>query len=362
MSFLSTIATSLKEHEADAALISFLPDIRWACGFTGSNGLLFVKQSTDGEGLEAHFITDGRYTVQAREEVAEAAVHVPGYQLFPYLVKEGFFADVESVLFQADHVSVAQRDTWAGQTEGVAWIGAQEVLTRAVAQKTEQEIERIRAAQLITEEVFSFLLQRIKPGVTEREVAAQIMYQHINRGADKLSFDPIVAAGPRGALPHARPTDRPIAPGELVVIDMGCFLNGYASDMTRTIAVGEPGEEARKVYDTVYRAQEAAIDAARAGISSDTLDAVARDVIEEAGYGDYFSHGLGHGVGLQVHEWPRLSYHVSYPLPASAAVTIEPGIYLPDRFGVRIEDIVVLRNRGCVNLTTAPKNLIVIDA
>ncbi len=361
MSFLATIATSLKEHDADAALISFLPDIRWACGFTGSNGLLLVKRAPGGAELEAHFVTDGRYTVQAREEVTEATVHVPGYRLFPYLVKEGFFDEVKRILFQADHVSVAQRDAWAGQTEDVAWVGAQEVLTRAVAQKTEQEIEHIRAAQLITEEVFSFLLQHIQPGVTEREVAAQIVYQHINRGADKLSFDPIVAAGPRGALPHARPTDRPIASGELVVIDMGCFLNGYASDMTRTIAVGEPGEEARTVYDTVHRAQEAAIEAAHAGISSDALDAVAREVIEDAGYGDYFSHGLGHGVGLQIHEWPRLSYHVSYPLPASAAVTIEPGIYLPERFGVRIEDIVVLRDSGCVNLTTAPKNLIVID-
>ncbi|NBB99779.1 MAG: M24 family metallopeptidase [Bacteroidetes bacterium] len=361
MSFLSTVGASLKEHDADAALISFLPDIRWACGFTGSNGLLFVRRAAEAAGLEAHFVTDGRYTVQAQEEVTEATVHVPGYQLFPYLVKEGFFDGIERLLFQADHVSVAQRDTWAGQTADVRWIGAQEILTRAVAQKTAQEIEHIRAAQLITEEVFSFLLQHIQPGVTEREVAAQIVYQHINRGADKLSFDPIVAAGPRGALPHARPTDRPIASGELVVIDMGCFLNGYASDMTRTVAVGEPGKEARNVYATVRRAQEAAIEVARAGISSDALDAVARDVIEEAGYGDFFSHGLGHGLGLQVHEWPRLSYHVSYPLPADAAVTIEPGIYLPERFGVRIEDIVVLRDSSCVNLTTAPKNLIVID-
>lgn len=361
MSFRSTIATALKEHNADAALLSFLPDIRWACGFSGSNGLLFVKHGSEGEELEVHFVTDGRYTVQAREEVTGATVHVPGYQLFPYLVKEGFFSTVESVLFQADHVSVAQRDRWAGQTEDVTWIAAEDVLTRAVAQKTEQEIEAIRAAQLITEEVFSFLVDYIHAGVTEREVAAQIVYQHINRGADKLSFDPIVAAGPRGALPHARPTDRAIASGELVVIDMGCFLNGYASDMTRTIAVGEPGKEARTVYSTVLRAQEAAIEAAHAGISSNALDAVAREVIEEAGYGDFFSHGLGHGVGLQIHEWPRLSYHLSYPLPADAAVTIEPGIYLPERFGVRIEDIVVLRDNSCVNLTTAPKNLIVID-
>jgi len=363
MSLHVTLASQLKEHDADAALISFLPDIRWSCGFSGSNALLLVRPDEETEsGLESHFITDGRYDVQAREEVTDAVVHVPGYKLFEYVVKEGLLDDVSSVLYQADHVPVAQRDQWAKEASEVEWIGGQDLLTRAVATKTDTEVERIRSAQLITEEVFSYVLQHIKPGMTEREVAATIVYEHLRRGADKLSFDPIVASGPRGALPHARPSDRVIERGDLVVLDMGCFLNGYASDMTRTVAVGEPEEEARTVYTTVLAAQEAAIDAARAGIASDTLDGVARDVIDDAGYGDYFSHGLGHGLGLQIHEWPRLSYHVSYPLPESVAVTIEPGIYIPNRFGVRIEDIVVLRKEGCINLTTAPKDLIVLDA
>lgn len=359
MRFQSSILSALSSHDADAVLLSFLPDIRWCVGFSGSNGLLLVRRQ--GDELDAHFVTDGRYKAQAAHEVADAQVHVPGYNLLPYMVEEGLFDGLNTVLFQKDYVTVEQQEDWASKVEDVSWKGASSVLTRAVAQKTDEEIEQILAAQRITERVFAYIIDFIEPGMTEQEVAARIIYEHLKRGAEKMSFDPIVASGANGALPHARPSSKKIQEGELLVMDMGCIVNGYASDMTRTIAIGQPSPKAREVYDTVLKAQNAAIEAAKADILSNVLDNVARQVIEEQGFGEYFSHGLGHGVGLQVHEWPRVSYHVSYPLPVRAAVTIEPGIYIPGEVGVRIEDIIVLEEDGCVNLTSAPKDLIVVE-
>ena len=196
--------------------------------------------------------------------------------------------------------------------------------------------------------------------MTEQELAAEIVYQHLRRGASAMSFDPIVASGPNSALPHARPTERTLQQGDMVVIDMGCFVNGYASDMTRTISIGEPDEEARKVYNVVLQAQESALSAASAQLSNSALDNVARSFIKDSGYGAYFTHSLGHGVGLQIHEWPSISWRMDHPLSAGMVLTIEPGIYLPGKVGVRIEDMIQLTQDGCENLTGSTKELIVI--
>jgi Xaa-Pro aminopeptidase len=344
----------LRERGADALLLTFLPDIRWVCGFSGSNGILIVLPD------EAHFVTDGRYLVQAHREVRGASVHVPGYQLLEHASNERLLGAASVVLVQGDHLTVSQMDELRSQFPDVQFEPATDLLVPYVGRKDDEEVRLIREAQSITDSVFDHLLNILLPGMTEKEIAAEIVYQHLIRGAEGISFSPIVAAGPQGALPHARPTDRPIGPHELLVLDMGCFLNGYASDMTRTIAIGTPTEEARKVYSLVLEAQERAIDAAHAGMTSIELDGVARRVIQDGGYGEYFSHGLGHGLGLQIHEWPKVSYHVQVDLPAGAVVTIEPGVYLPDRFGVRIEDIIVLRDDGCENLTNARKDLVVL--
>ncbi len=351
---IGRIRPLLQEHDVQAILLTFLPDIRWACGFTGSNGLLIVQHD------RADFFSDGRYAVQARRQVRGAEVHIPGYEILRHVAEGAFLDGVRRVAFQADHTTVAQWRDWQERFPAVEWVPVAGLLQRLVGRKEADEVARIRRAQAVTDAVFEHLLAVLRPGMTEQEVAAEIVYQHLQRGAEKMSFDPIVASGPNGALPHARPSDRRLAAGEMVVLDFGCFVDGYASDMTRTVAIGEPGEEARAVYALVRQAQEAAIEATRAGISSRALDAVARDRIEAGGYGEYFSHGLGHGVGLQIHEWPRLSYHVDDVLPAGATVTIEPGIYLPERFGVRIEDIIVLRDEGHENLTASPKDLLVL--
>ena len=338
----------------EAALITFLPDVRWACGFTGSNGLLIVLREA------AHFLTDGRYRTQAEEEVAGADVHVPGYDLVGHVAEAGLLGEAERVAFQSDHVTAARLGHLEEAFPDVGWQGVEGLLTKLVARKTDVEVERIRRAQRVTENVFEHLLVFIQPGMTEQEVAAEIVYQHLRRGASAMSFEPIVASGARSALPHARPSAKKIRSGDLVVLDFGCFLDGYASDMTRTVAVGEPGEEARKVYDVVFDAQQHALEAAQAGLTSKVLDAAARDVIERAGYGEHFPHSLGHGIGLQTHEWPSVSFRHDFALPENAAVTIEPGVYLPNQFGVRIEDIVVLREGGCDNLTSASKELAVL--
>lgn len=344
----------LSTFDSDALFITFLPDIRWACGFTGSNGILIVRAD------DAVFLTDGRYEAQAAREIKGARVVMGGYDLPGHAAENDLLAGCRSAVYQSNHLSVAAFDKLRELFGAVQWKGSDDLLVRDVASKDSAEINRIRAAQRLTEKVFEDILAWLHEGVSEKEVAAEVVYRHHQSGAERMSFEPIVASGPNSALPHGLPTDRRLRRGEVLLLDFGCFLNGYASDMTRTIALGDPGDEVRAVYNLVHSAQDQAIAAARSGISSRELDDVARRIIKEGGYGEYFSHSLGHGVGLQIHEWPRVSYSVDYELPTDCAVTIEPGIYLPDRFGVRLEDIVVLRKGGCENLTSAPKDLIIL--
>lgn len=340
------------EADLDAVLLSSLPDIRWASGFSGSNGILLVSADA------AHFVTDGRYTAQAREEVDGAEIHTPGYKLLDYVEKQGLLEDCSRVGFQSDDLTTDQATALRQRFSEIEWTGCSELLVRHRARKDETEIGALRRAQAITDRVFDEILALVRPGVTEQEISAELVYRHLKYGAERMAFDPIVASGSNGAKPHARPTDRAFERGDLVVMDTGCVVDGYASDMTRTVGVGVLESREREVYDAVLRAQKAALEEARPGMSTRALDAVARDVIEEEGLGDYFTHGLGHGLGLEVHEWPRLSYHVDQELPEDCVVTVEPGVYLPDEFGVRIEDVAVLRADGAEVLTESRKELI----
>jgi Xaa-Pro aminopeptidase len=353
---LDRVRPVLDEHDAGAVLLTAMPNIRWACGFTGSNALLIVRSGG------ADFVTDGRYDAQANQEVDGAEVHVTRGGLRSYVAEEDLIGEAGRVVVQADDLTVAAFDKWRDQAPDVEWVPVRHLLVEPVARKDEGEIDRIRRALAVTETVYDRVVETIEPGQTEREVAAEIVYQHLKLGAEEMSFDPIVASGPNAALPHARPTDRTIEAGDLIVIDMGGVVEGYASDTTRTVAVGPPSDEARRGYEAVRRAQEKAVAAAEAGMTGKELDAVARSVLEDAGLGDHFAHSLGHGVGLQVHEWPRVSHTSDEPLPTGACVTIEPGVYVPDEgYGVRIEDMIVLRDGGCDNLSTLSKDLHVLD-
>lgn len=344
------LAASLAERELDLILVTDLTNVRYLTGFTGTNGACICGPDT------RLFLTDFRYTERA-------AVEVEGWEAIT--VADDWLGGIAAPLsgrfgFEDEHVSVRLLERLRGKlaegVEPVAACGAVEELRRI---KDEQELEAIAAASALADEVWSWSLERGLGGRSERDVARAAEARIRELDGDP-SFPAIVAAGPNGALPHAEPGERLIGDGELVVFDMGAKLDGYCSDGTRTFAVGEPGERAREVYEVVRGAQAAALEAIAAGIGGEDLDTVAREQISATGHGDRFGHGLGHGVGLEVHEAPRLSPRSEDTLQAGEVVTIEPGIYLPGELGVRIEDLVVVEEDGCRNLSGLPKELLVV--
>ncbi|MEL6616152.1 MAG: Xaa-Pro peptidase family protein, partial [Bacteroidota bacterium] len=249
MSRIDTIRRLAADAGASGAIVTHLADIRWAVGFTGSNGLLVVTPEA------AHFVTDGRYDTQAREEVQGAEVHVPGYALWRHVDEAGLLGSTERLAFQSDHVTVDLRQRLGNRFPDVGWVPLASMLVEAVAAKGEREIEAVRQAQALTCGVFESIVPLLQPGISEIDVAAELVYRHLKAGAERMAFEPIVGSGPNGALPHARATSRTLQEGDLVVIDVGCMLDGYASDLTRTVAIGEPGQEARDAYSAVLEAQ-----------------------------------------------------------------------------------------------------------
>jgi Xaa-Pro aminopeptidase len=337
----------LAERELDRMLVTDLTNVRYLTGFTGTNGACIC-----GPGVRL-FLTDFRYTERAAEEVE-------GWETETITADwlKGIAERLQGrVGFEDDHMSVRLlgklKEKLGEGTEMVAAGGRVEQLRRV---KDEAELATIAEASKLADEVWVWSLERGLAGRSEREVARAAEARIRELGGDP-SFPVIVAAGPNGALPHAEPGEREIGRGELVVFDMGAELDGYCSDGTRTFATGEPGEEARKVYEVVREAQQASLEAIRAGVKGEDVDKVARGVIDAAGHGDRFGHGLGHGVGLEVHEAPRLSPRSDDVLAAGEVVTVEPGIYLPGELGVRIEDLVVVTEGGLRNLSTLPKEL-----
>jgi Xaa-Pro aminopeptidase len=262
--------------------------------------------------------------------------------------------------FESEHISVSSGAKMKELFKGSDLVSTRSVIEKIAAVKDEEEIERIRRAIRITEKVLKKILNMLKPGMIERDVAAEIGYWHKRYGAQSDAFETIVASGLRGALPHGLASAKKIRNGELVTLDLGCRLDGYHSDLTRTVAIGRPSSRGRKIYRIVLDAQSRAIDAARAGIRASALDRVARNVISREGYGKYFSHSLGHGLGIEIHEQLRLSAQSKDTLRAGNVVTIEPGVYIPGFGGVRIEDDIVIRESNCEVLSIAPKELMIL--
>jgi len=352
MSRADRLVELIAEREFDQLFVSDLTNVRYLTGFTGTNGACLVGRE------ERIFFTDFRYTERAEHEVGEEWERPEAErELVPQIAARMS----GRVGFEDAKLSVRQLARLeAAVGEGVDLVPAGDLVERLRAVKEPEEIERMAAAAELADGVFRWALERGLAGRTERDVARACEARIRELGAEP-SFPPIIAAGRNGALPHAEPGEREIASGELVVFDMGAELDGYCSDGTRTFATGEPGDEAREVYDLVVAAQLAALGAIRAGASGKDVDAVARKMIAEAGHGDHFGHGLGHGVGLEVHEGPRLATTSEDELRKGNAVTVEPGIYLPGRFGVRIEDLVVLSADGYRNLSGLPKEIQVVD-
>ena len=345
------LAEQLSERELDLALVTNLVNVRYLTGFGGTNGACVCGAET------RLFLTDFRYTERA-------AAEVEGWEVVT--VSDDWLGGIAFHLqgktgFEDDHVSVRTLDRLeaklADSVEMVTAGGMVENLRRV---KDDGELKAITAASALADEVWHWALERGLGGRSERDVAGAAEARMRELGAEP-SFPAIVAAGPNGALPHAEPGEREIVSGELVVFDMGAKLDGYCSDGTRTFATGEPGEAARETYELVRRAQLAALDALEAGVGGEALDAVAREAIEAGGHGERFGHGLGHGVGLEVHEAPRISPRSEDVLAAGEVVTIEPGVYLPGEHGVRIEDLVVVTADGFENLSSLPKDLQIVD-
>ncbi len=345
------LEAKLAERELDRMLVTDLTNVRYLTGFTGTNGACVC-----GPGVRL-FLTDFRYTERAAAEVdGWETVTIANDWL------KGIAERLEGrVGFEDDQMSVRLlgklKEKLGDGTEMVAAGGRVEELRRV---KDDEELTKIAEASKLTDEVWRWTLEQGLAGRREREVARAAEARIRELGGDP-SFPAIVAAGTNSALPHAEPGEREIGRGELVVFDMGAKLDGYCSDGTRTFATGEPGEEARAVYEVVREAQAAALEATRVGVKGEDVDGAARRVIDDAGHGQHFGHALGHGVGLEVHEGPRLAQRSDDVLAAGEVVTVEPGIYLPGRFGVRIEDLVVVGEDGLRNLSSLPKELRIVE-
>ncbi|MBR4099247.1 MAG: aminopeptidase P family protein [Clostridium sp.] len=355
MNHLSRIAAKLPEYDLDAMLIVSDAGERYALGFHGEGLLLVARDSV-------HYSTDGRYIEDAQQKIQGVNIGLIGggrghIQLAQEYLKA--HPEIRRIGFESGSISVDDHQRYADSLPGQL-IPAQKLLNGLRAAKDADEIAAMERAQAITDEAFTAILSFIHPGLTEQEVAARLVYEMLRRGAEKVSFDPIVAAGPNGSKPHAIPGSTVIEQGMFITMDFGCMWGGYCSDMTRTVAIGQPTEEMERVYNTVLQAQKAGIAAARAGVSGRAIDEAARRVIAQAGYGEYFNHSFGHSLGLEIHEAPNASPTDTTPMPVGAAISAEPGIYLPGKFGVRIEDVLILSDDGCRDITRSRKDLIVL--
>jgi Xaa-Pro aminopeptidase len=352
---------SLSTHRLDALLVTHPANLRYLCGFTGSSGALLLTEK------KAVFITDGRYTEQARAEVGTAQVVIarrgPLAAAAAWLSahrKKGRRAP-SKIGIESEHMNVAARSRLAGiLPSGFRLREAPALVEQARMVKDDEEIACVRSAVLLGASLFDRVLEVIRPGVRETEVAAEMEYAARKAGAEAMSFETIIASGERSALPHGRASQAAIPEQGFVVCDFGVILSGYCSDMTRTVYVGRPSAEARGVYQAVKQAQQAAVDAVRPGISVSEVDRASRKSLQKSGLAKYFTHSTGHGVGLEIHEAPRVAAGQTEILQLGMVITIEPGVYVPGKWGVRIEDMVVVTERGCEVLTPTSKGLVAI--
>ena len=329
-------------------LVTHIPHIRYLTGYTGDEGHLIVSQD------RAVFLCDFRFQEQAHEEVVECDIITHPENLLSVLPK----LDLKgTIAIEADHLSVGEMEGWKRILPDCTFQPTEKVVDVIASVKDPKEIEQIRQAIAISEKAFTEVLDLVTDGITERDLAIELTYRQMRYGADKDAFDLIVASGPRGALPHGYATDKKIQTGDLIVFDWGCRKNGYPSDITRMVVVGSPTDHQKEIFNIVRDAQQKALDTIHEGVSVAELDKIARDHITQMGFGTEFGHPLGHGLGLDVHSFPRVTQSLNYQLPANTVITIEPGIYIPGWGGIRIEEDVRVTPDGAEILTTLPREL-----
>jgi Xaa-Pro aminopeptidase len=362
MNFLARqnkLREGLASSRLDACLISHLPNIHYLAGFTGSAGLLLVEERGSA------FFTDFRYDTQAHEEVKDAKLVIgrksPLELLGQFLGRRRKRARSWTVGIEAEHFTVAEKNRLSGfLPSGIRLRDTRGAVERLRLVKDGEELMRIREAVKLGAALFDRAVEVLREGVAEVEVAAEMELMARRAGAEGMSFPTIIASGPRSALPHGHASTLPIQSGGFVVCDFGVILAGYCSDQTRTVWVGPVSGEARRVYEAVREAQQAAVDVVRPGMSAGEVDTAARKALRKAGLADYFTHSTGHGVGLEIHEAPRIAIGQRDPLEPGMVITIEPGVYFPGKWGVRIEDMVVVTSAGCDVLTPTPKDFVAV--
>ncbi|MBO0911454.1 MAG: aminopeptidase P family protein [Acidobacteria bacterium] len=348
------VVNAIEERRLDVLLISHLPNIRYLSGFSGSSGVLLITSR------EAVLITDGRYSEQAKREVEAARVKIvkksPLTAAAEWLLKR---RALRRIGFDPAHMIVADRRALAkvlGRSRSI--VEAPPIVDELRMIKDAEEIQKIRAACLLGVELFSTLTSNLRPGISEARLAGLLELTAREEGAEQMSFPTIVASGERSALAHHRARNVPVPDRGFVVLDYGVILRGYCSDMTRTAHVARPTREARGAYEAVREAQQAALDVVKPGVTAGEVDHAARKLLYNRKLGRFFTHSTGHGVGLEIHEAPRLAAAQEEVLLPGMVITIEPGVYLPGKWGVRIEDTVVLTDTGCDILTPCPKDLL----
>ena len=354
MNHFGKIAQQLSAHGLDAMLVTSAPGEFYAAGFHGE-GMAVVTPA------QTWYYTDSRYIEAAGQLVKDAQVGmIRTGQTYRQLAQDIVSAQgIRRLGFEDNYMSVAEYSQWKEEVRAEL-VPASEILDLLRMVKDEEELAAMKEAQRVTDEAFSEILNDIKPGVAECEIAAKLTYLMARKGAERNSFDPIVACGANGSKPHAIPSQALSQKGQFVTMDFGCVVGGYCSDMTRTVAVGQPTDEMKFVYDTVLKAQLAGIAAAHGGVTGAEIHNIGAKIIADAGYGDYFGHGFGHSLGIEIHENPRFSPLWDKVIPAGACLSAEPGIYLPGKFGVRIEDVIMLTDDGCIDITRSPKELIIL--
>ena len=353
MNHLEHIAAHL--DGLDAMLLTSEANGYYATGFMGEGIALVTRRGS-------WYFTDSRYTEAADKAIGNAAVirEVSREKPFSVLINEALAeAGAEKAGFEEQRMTVAEHAVYSEKLH-CTLTPASSLMTELRGSKDEEELSCMTAAQRIAEGALEQILKEIRPGMTEKEIAARLNYLMVSAGAEKTAFDTIVASGPNGSMPHAVPGMRKVREGDFITMDFGCVYKGYCSDMTRTVALGRPSDEMRNVYDIVLQAQLAGIAAAKAGVTGAAIDGAARKVIQDAGYGAYFGHSFGHSLGIDIHEAPNAAPGNDKPMPDGAVVSAEPGIYLPGKFGVRIEDVMILRPDGAQVITKAPKALLVL--
>ncbi|AGB18902.1 M24 family metallopeptidase [Thermoanaerobacterium thermosaccharolyticum] len=341
----------LIEKELDGFIVFKPVNVTYLTGFTGDDSIAIISLN------ESYFITDSRYTEQASHEIEDFKIIEHKSGIFEAIKDCVNMMGINKLGFEENYITFEQYNKLKNMLNVV--MKPENSFVESLREiKDDTEIENIKKAQFITDETFKYFIKFVKPGMKEKDVALEMEYYMKKLGADDKSFDFIVASGKRSSMPHGKASDKVIENGDFVTFDYGCKVNGYCSDMTRTIVVGKANEKQREIYNTVLEAQINAINNLKSGMIEKEGDYLARKIIVERGYGDYFGHSLGHGVGLEIHEKPFMGPRGTNLLKSGMVVTVEPGIYIPEFSGVRIEDMVLLKEDGVIDLTNSPKELI----